>query len=323
MRVFLPDPQAAPGNDAQASPLRITWFKDLVHNGEGSLIALGKDASRIGVIDPCLLLSDLKNEHADGSQDVERLESSHGYGDMILFGQEVPDLCSNDRGYMAGSHDAGKLDLARVEDGPHGGWGEFMEREYEEIPYPQLSGLKNGSGHSGRRRFETNRQEDDGRIRHFFRQGYGIPRRIDDPNICPICPGLLETSLAPRDLDHIAEGGKDDPRKSCQRHGMVETPGRSDAYRASRARGHREGFRKQRSNPKPENGVRVPSAEFHEPEGLFQVLPDLRDQRTGQMGVSKFIDIFHHTATRNNILTAGALRTRRNLPFVWRREAAK
>jgi hypothetical protein len=89
-RVFLPDPQAAPGDDAQTPPLRITWFKDLVHDGEGGLVALGKDAPGISVIDPRLLLPGLKNEHADSPEDVERFESGHGHGDMILFGQEVP-----------------------------------------------------------------------------------------------------------------------------------------------------------------------------------------------------------------------------------------
>src|SRR5512147_1475937 len=112
MRVFLPDPQAAPGDDAQTPPLRIARFKDLVHDGEGGLIALGKDAPGIGVIDPRRLLSGLKNEHADSPENVERLESSHGHGNMILFSQESPGLRPDNRGYVAGSHDAGKLHFA-------------------------------------------------------------------------------------------------------------------------------------------------------------------------------------------------------------------
>jgi hypothetical protein len=93
---------------------------------------------------------------------------------------------------------------------------------------------------------------------------------------------------------------------------MVETLGRSDANGASRAGRHRKGLGQECSNSEPEDGVRVPSAEFHESEGLFQVLPDLCDQSTGQMGISKFINIFHRTATSNNILTAEVLRTQRS-----------
>jgi hypothetical protein len=68
------DPQAAPG--MTRPPLRITWFKDRFMMARAARLREGR---RIGVIDPCLF-SDLKNEHADGPQDVERLEPATAMG---------------------------------------------------------------------------------------------------------------------------------------------------------------------------------------------------------------------------------------------------
>ncbi len=87
--VYFPESKTAPGKDTKTPPFCVADLKDPVHDGQGRLVSLGKDASRIGIIDSASAFADLIDEHADASKDIERLETCHGDGNAILAREEI------------------------------------------------------------------------------------------------------------------------------------------------------------------------------------------------------------------------------------------
>ncbi len=192
--------QTALRDEAQPAPLEV-WpqLEDLGQHGQGPGIASLAHHPRVLVLDLAAALPDLREQHGDGVQDVERLEAGGDQGQPVLGRHEAVGALPDHGGDVARAEEAVEAEVGGLEDRPERGHDRDVVGEDGEVGHAPRPRLQERECRRRRGRLEAHGEEDHVAARVLRRRSgahraasrrSGCPRRMLWRRAgCPCCPG--------------------------------------------------------------------------------------------------------------------------------------
>jgi hypothetical protein len=201
---------------------------------------------------------------------------------------------------MAGAEKSVDLQIGRIEDGLDGRDDRDVVAEQREVAHAHRFCMQHGHRSARHRGLEAQPEEHHLLLGILLRQLQRVERGIDGAHIGAFGLGLQQAFLRPGHAHRVAEGRHDHLRMLGNRHAVVDAAHRQHAHRAAGAVNELDGGWQQVLQAVAEDGVRVPAADFHHLQGTRGAAGErvgqqrhLGHQRLGQLGIAKFVCVFH------------------------------
>ena len=266
-------------------------------------IAVARDDAAILILDLGAPFGDLRDDHEDRLEKVDRLEAGDYDRLAIIARDEVVGSGSDNHADMAGTDKSVEPHVGVVEqrlDRLRNGDVIAEQREIVDSLLDRLEDRQRGRRH---RRFETQREKDDFAPRIGPRDGERVERRIDQADIGPLGLGLEHALFRSRNAHRIAEGREDHLRMLGDFDAIIDPAHRQHAHRAAGAVDELDFPGHHFVQPVPEDRVGMAAADLHDIErladgrrGSRHRVANLAKQPLGENGIAKFVGIFHRAS---------------------------
>ncbi|MBA7693791.1 hypothetical protein ES703_102380 [subsurface metagenome] len=118
---------------------------------------------------------------------------------------------------------------------------------------------------------------------------------VNDTDVSILSLYLLQTEIAPRHFQHIAEGGDDDVRKVSQGNCLVQVSIGSNTNRTAGTGKHLNGRRQKLAYTILDNGGGVSPTEFHKSCRLCRAAMNSIEKSLAKLGIAVFRHEFHYS----------------------------
>ena len=244
----------------------------MLHQGLGLAVAGAADGAGERGFHLVATLTLLLQQHQDGLQHVQGLETGDDDGLAVALGDGLEGCTADDGRHVAGADEAINGYRGRpLEDGLHGGGREHVVTQHREVAQPLRLCLQHRDRRGRGGGFEANGQEHHLLLGVFTGQGQGLQRRGDQAHMRAEGLGLAQAQpVGGGHAQHVAIAADRDAGLPGQGNGLIDPADGQHTDRTTGAMDQRQPVGQQVLQAVARQGVRVAAAKLHQTHGAIE-----------------------------------------------------